>query len=279
MLLDQTLNFLKEHNLTVDPSLDEQQLIDSDVIGRLIEYAKVEKKDTVLEIGPGIGNITIQLAESSGHLHVIEKNQKFIGPLRERCRSYSNITLVHADALREPYPKFNKLVSNLPYRICEAVLQRLKFENFDTSSLIVSSSFAEKTTSPQKDESYSKLSFTAQLLFDIKIVENLSPDSYHPQPRVETSIITISPRTKTSKTVQVMQDLLRQTDKKTRNALREAFIRTGIKSTKKKSNKFISGLDFDDSILQLRVARLSLKDLEEIQKTIENGWISMGNNK
>lgn len=270
MLLDQTLNFLKEHNITIDPSLDEQQLIDPNVIERLVDYAKVGKEDTVLEIGPGIGNITIELADASGHLYAIEKNQKFIGPLIERFRPYSNITFVHADALREPYPVFNKLVSNLPYRICEAIIHRLKYENFDTASLIVSSSFAEIIIAHQKDPLYSKLSYVARLFFDIKLVERISPDSFHPQPSVETSAITISPRKNTSKTDQVMQDLLRQTDKKTRNALRESFIRTGITSTKKTSIEYISGLDLDDSILQRRAVRLSLKDLMEIQKIIDN---------
>lgn len=270
MLLDQTLNFLREHNITIDPSLDEQQLIDPNVIERLIEYAEVGKEDTVLEIGPGIGNITIQLAEASGHLYAIEKNQKFIAPLIERSECHSNITLVHADALREPYPVFNKLVSNLPYQICEALLNRLKYENFDASSLIVSSSFAEIITAKKNDSTYSKLSLVAKFFFDIKLVENLSPDSYHPPPRVDTSIITLCPRKNISKTGQVMQDLLRQSDKKTRNALRESFIRTGITSTKKKSMEFISGLNLDDSILQLRAARLSLVDLMEIQKIIDN---------
>jgi len=270
MLRDQTLNFLKEHNITIDPSLDEQQLIDPAVIENLIEYAKVGKEDIVLEIGPGIGNITIQLAEASGHLHVIEKNQKFIRPLIERCRPYSNITLVHGDALREPYPVFNKLVSNLPYRICEAILNRLKYENFDAASLIVSSSFAKIVTAQKNDSNYSKLSFVAKLFFDIALVENLSPDSFYPQPSVETSAITLSPRKNMSKTDQVMQDLLRQSDKKTRNALRESFIRVGIASTKKKSIEYISSLGFDESTLQKRVARVSLISLKEIQQIITN---------
>lgn len=270
MLRDQTLNFLKEHNLTIDTSLDEQQLIDPNVIESLIEYAKVGKKDTVLEIGPGIGNITIQLAEASGYLYAIEKNQKFIAPLIERCESYSNITLVHADALREPYPVFNKLVSNLPYRICESVLNRLKYEKFDAASLVVSSSFANILTAQKNDSTYSKLSLVTKLFFDITLVENITPDSYHPPPRVDTCIITLCPRKKLTKTGQILQDLIRQSDKKTRNALREAFIRTGVTSTKKKSLVFISGLDLDDSIFQRRVALLSLKDLMEIQKNIEN---------
>lgn len=270
MLRDQTLNFLKEHNLTIDTSLDEQQLIDPNVIESLIEYAKVGKKDTVLEIGPGIGNITIQLAEASGYLYAIEKNQKFIAPLIERCESYSNITLVHADALREPYPVFNKLVSNLPYRICESVLNRLKYEKFDAASLVVSSSFANILTAQKNDSTYSKLSLVTKLFFDITLVENITPDSYHPPPRVDTCIITLCPRKKLTKTGQILQDLIRQSDKKTRNALREAFIRTGVTSTKKKSLVFISGLDLDDSIFQRRVALLSLKGLMEIQKNIEN---------
>ena len=270
MLRDQTLNFLKGHNLTIDTSLDEQQLIDPNVIESLIEYAKVGKKDTVLEIGPGIGNITIQLAEASGYLYAIEKNQKFIAPLIERCESYSNISLVHADALREPYPVFNKLVSNLPYRICESVLNRLKYEKFDAASLVVSSSFANILTAQKNDSTYSKLSLVTKLFFDITLVENITPDSYHPPPRVDTCIITLCPRKKLTKTGQILQDLIRQSDKKTRNALREAFIRTGVTSTKKNSLVFISGLDLDDSIFQRRVALLSLKDLMEIQKNIEN---------
>jgi 16S rRNA (adenine1518-N6/adenine1519-N6)-dimethyltransferase len=268
MLLDQTLKFLNQYNISIDPSLDEQQLVDIEAINSLIKHARLDKNDTVIEIGPGIGNITIELAEVAGNVYALEKNQKFIEPLTERCSAFTNITVVHGDALRETYPEFTKLVSNLPYRICEAVFQRLTQEIFDTACLITSSSFAEKITARKMDKHYSKLSLISQIFFEVRLVENIPPDSYYPQPQVETSVITLHPCTNISKPIQIMQDLLRQNDKKTRNALREAFIRTGLSSTKKKSKQIISNFNLPESILEKRVARLPLTSLEIIYQNI-----------
>ena len=85
-LSSQTLQTLLKYNITLKASLDEQQIIDSDLIKRFLIYCEIKKDETVLEIGPGVGNITKHLLETECKLICIEKNPKFIPILEERFR-------------------------------------------------------------------------------------------------------------------------------------------------------------------------------------------------
>jgi len=116
--------------------------VDAGVIERLIDYSGVRGQDTALEIGAGCGNITDALAGVAGKVFAVEKNHKFIPMLEERTASTGNVVIVLGDALRIGLPSFDKLVSNLPYSICESFMQRLIHMDFESAAVIVSSSFA-----------------------------------------------------------------------------------------------------------------------------------------
>jgi len=100
MLREETLKLMEKHNITLDPSLDEQQLVDPGVIERLIMSADVNPNDTALDIGAGLGNITVPLAGSARRVYAVERDPKFLPALRERTAGLGNVVIVHGDALR-----------------------------------------------------------------------------------------------------------------------------------------------------------------------------------
>ena len=85
---------LTRFNVAVDSSIDEQQLIDPDVINRFTEYSGIEPRETVLEIGPGAGNITEQLLKQARYLICIEKNPKYIPILEHRFKGSDNLKVI-----------------------------------------------------------------------------------------------------------------------------------------------------------------------------------------
>src|SRR3972149_3378033 len=115
MLLEETLALLGRFGVCLDSSLDEQQLVDQGVVELLISAAEIEKRDTVLEVGSGVGNITSSLTGKADRVVAVEKNPKFIPILRERFGNLPNFDLILGDALRVQLPRFDKVVSNLPY--------------------------------------------------------------------------------------------------------------------------------------------------------------------
>ena len=272
MLRDQTLELLQKHGLSAEAALDEQQLVDPKVITVMIEASGLNSSDTVLEIGPGAGNITIELAKKAKKVYAIEKNPKFLSLLEERLTG-SGVEVILGDALTTFLPSFDVLVSNLPYAIVEAMLQRLKRLRFRAASLIVPSTLANTITAQKGEFNYSKLSLEIHLYFDLSMVSFVMPVSYYPEPKTETVIIVLKPREAKGPAEAVVWHLLKQGDKKVLNALREAFISSSAKgypSTKRTAKEAVGVLGLDKSILEKRVASLSLADIELIFGRLEH---------
>jgi len=272
LLREQTLNLLKRYELRVEASLDEQQLIDPKVIRSLIEASGIRATDKVLEIGPGAGNITVELGAKASKVFVVEKNPKFIPLLRERLQPL-NVEIIIGDALVIYLPDFDILVSNLPYAIVEAMLRRLKLLRFRSASLIVPSSMASTLTAQIGEADYTKLTCEAHLFFDFSLVTTVKPESYYPEPNTATSIIALKPREFLKPTEVIARSLLLQEDKNVGNALREAFISASPHSypkTKKAAKRIVETLGLGREILEKRVARLSLGDLDTILDRLEH---------
>ena len=235
------------------------------MIERLIEYAGVGGQDTVLEIGAGCGNITVALAAIAGKVLAVEKSDKFIPMLEERTAPTGNVVLVHGDALRIGLPPFDKLVSNLPYSICEAVLNMLTRLEFERASLVVSSSFARTVVAGEGDPGFSRLSLLVGAFFKAEKREDVPPEAYHPPPGGPTSVITLEPREASDRGEAVLRNVLLQDDKKLKNALREAIIASsrahGDPGTKREARGLIESIELDSATLEKKVARLSLSDL------------------
>ena len=272
MLRDQTLDLLQRFGLRVEAALDEQQLIDPKVIHSLIEASGIRETDKVLEIGPGAGNITVELAARASKVFAVEKNPKFIPLLRERLQQL-NVEIIIGDALVIYLPDFDILVSNLPYTIAEATLQRLKQLRFRSASIIVPSSLASTLTAQIGGADYTKLTCEARLFFDFSIVTTVKPESYYPEPKTATSIIALKPRESLKPAEVVARHLLLQGDKKVGNALREALISAsphGYPTTKKAAKQVVEKLGLGEETLEKRVARLSLGDLDTILDRLEH---------
>jgi len=264
MLRDRTQAFLSTFGIDLDPSLDEQQLIDEEVIANLIDFSGVGGDDMVLEVGPGVGNITEGLLRKAKTVICIEKNSKYIPVLRERFKHHPNLDIVLGDALHEKLPHSDRLVSNLPYMICEAFLQRTFRMEMKSATFIVPSGFAKILEARAGEPIYSKLSLQARLFYDQETHMEVPPSSYIPAPRTETCIISLVPKASSTVADEALKELFRQGDKLAKNALREALIRAGICDTKRQAVSFIAESGVPVETLGRRVTRLSLKEIASL---------------
>ena len=255
---------LSKHRIQIDPALDEQQLIDPAIIQRFTAYCEVQPEETVLEIGPGAGNITEALLEEARYLICIEKNQKYLPVLHDRFQENAKLKIIHDDALKTYLPKHDRLVSNLPYMIAEAFFQRTLRLVFKSATFIVPTGFSETLQAQASEPEYSKLSFLSQLFYNTIYRETVPPESYLPVPKTSTAIITLKPRTTNNLPEKTLKELIKQGDKYTKNALREALIQAEVCSSKKEARNFITRLGLEQRILQSWVSRLNLNDLQGI---------------
>ncbi len=270
MLRERTHEYLSTYGIYLDPSLDEQQLIDEEVIARLVDSSGVGDGDVVLEVGPGVGNITEVLLRRAKTVICIEKNPKYIPVLRARFKHYPYLEVIPGDVLHDELPHSDRLVSNLPYMICEAFLQRMLRMDIKSAAFIVPRGFAEILKAKDGEPEYSKLSLQAQLFYDPEIHMEVPPTAYLPEPRTETCIISLVPRPSSKVSDEAFKQFFRQGDKLVKNALRESLIRAGICETKRQAAAFIAESEIPVEILDKSTTRLSLKEIESVGNWLRN---------
>lgn len=242
--------------------------MDEAVIEKLVDLSGICPGETVLEIGPGTGNITASLLERAGKVIAVEKNFKYFPVLRGRFGKEPNLEIIHHDILFYRIPAIDRVVSNLPYMISEAVIRRLFKVPFRSAAFVLSSGFAEKITAEHSEERYSKLSHLTGVFFDARLEAEVSNSAYLPAPNVSTAIVTLQTREPEDEHHGLMQELFKQEDKKTVNALREALIWVGVSGTKREARSKIVELNIPTSLLEAPLSRLSLEQILELDELL-----------
>ena len=114
-LAKETKQILNENGIILNKNLGQNYLIDDFKRKKIIEYAKLTKEDTVLEIGPGIGTLTIELAKKAKRVIAIEQDTTIFNILQKRLENegIDNVELINGDAVKVDFPEFNKIKRNL----------------------------------------------------------------------------------------------------------------------------------------------------------------------
>jgi len=260
-LRETTRLLLQRHGVTPDPSMDEQQLVDDEAIDRLVGSAGVEPGDVVVEVGPGSGNITERLLSSARRVIAVEKSLKYVPVLLDRFRGATSLEIIIGDALRADIPHHDRLVSNLPYMIGEAILHRFPHMLFKRASVIIPEGLGEKLTAGTGSSGYTKLTYFTQLFYVVSRVCMVPPSAYMPEPGTSTWIVTLTPRGPLGRGEHAVREMLLQSDKLVKNATREALIRAGRCGTKREARSMMERLQIPASTMAKSVSRLSLKEL------------------
>lgn len=188
---------LKKYNIKPSKRLGQNFLIEENVLGKIIESAELSKNDIILEIGPGLGVLTIELAKRVKKVIAIEKDKRFCDILKENLKDYKNAEIINADILKI-FNKFSisdyKLVANLPYYITSPVI-RLFLEaeqKPEMMILMVQKEVAQRIIA--KPPKMSILSIAVQFYAEAKIIDYISKNCFYPQPKVDSAIIKIVPK-------------------------------------------------------------------------------------
>lgn len=171
-------------------------LIDKNVLDKIVEAAELKKDDTVLEIGPGLGILTKELASRVGQVIAVEKDKKLVRHLVETIQQYNNITIVDADFLRIDISKLDlgkqyKVVANLPYSITSDAVCKIMEATSAPSSvvLMVQKEVAERICA--KPGNMNLLALSVQYYGTPKLLFKVSKESFWPAPKVDSAVIKI----------------------------------------------------------------------------------------
>ena len=177
--------------------LGENYLIDGNIKEKIIDEIRIKKSDTVLEIGPGLGSLTLDLAKSGAKVYAVEKDRKAFSILSGLAgEDYPNLKLFNEDILKFdpkdilPAGKI-KVVGNLPYYITTPIIEYL-IENrlsFETIIITVQKEVANRLLAEAASEDYSALSCFVQYHTKPSYIHTIKRTSFYPVPEVDSSLI------------------------------------------------------------------------------------------
>ncbi|MFA6461037.1 MAG: rRNA adenine N-6-methyltransferase family protein [Candidatus Woesearchaeota archaeon] len=240
---------------------DQHFLQDPKVIEASLKAAELKKTDVVLEIGPGKGVLTAELAKKCKTVIAIELDQEFKDDLATLPK---NVEVIFGNALElMEFEPFNKIVANIPYSISEPLLKKMLKLNFDLAVLLVGQKFAELLVGKSKWNSITNL------FFRIEKLEWVPRECFSPKPRVDSMLIKLEKRTtKLTEPEQIIKELISQDDKKIKNALMFSFMRVR-NITKKQAKEQMDKLLLYKELLNKRVEHLSNVQFEILEERIK----------
>jgi len=263
MLSRETLKILKENNIRLDKRKGQNYLVDSNILAKIIEYSEISPDDVILEIGAGIGTLTIPLSKKAKKVIAIEQDQKIAAILEKRLENLdiSNVAVLAADATKIDFPEFNKVVSNLPYKISSLITFKLLKYDFDYAILMYQLEFAQRMIAKPGDSNYSRLSLMLHFCGDVELLFEVSKHCFFPQPKISSAVIKLVPNKKAKVDeffIKTSRALFQHKKKKVRNALLDSFHEIADVD-KKEAKEIVSKLD--PHLLSERVVKL---DPEEV---------------
>ena len=197
---------IREHALSARKSLGQNFLLDLNLTARIARAAGPLDDATVVEIGPGPGGLTrALLALGARHVIAVEHDARAIPALEAIARRYpGRLEIVCADAQTfDPKPYLGsakaKIVANLPYNIATVLLIGwLSVEPwppwFDMMVLMFQREVAERIVARENEEAYGRLGVLANWRAETKILFDISPAAFVPQPKVTSSVVRLVPR-------------------------------------------------------------------------------------
>jgi len=208
-LLTQTKRQLRHFDLQVRKGLGQHFLIDKGVLGLITSTAELTSTDTVMEIGPGLGVLTKELARQAGWVLAIELDNKLATILKKTLASFGNVTIINEDILKvEPAtllqerktrfppavdsPFSYKVVANLPYYITSPVLRHFLEASARPQIMVVMVQKEVAEAIVAKPGQMSLLSISVQLYGEPTIISYIPAQCFYPVPEVDSAILRVS---------------------------------------------------------------------------------------
>ncbi|MGX8694244.1 MAG: 16S rRNA (adenine(1518)-N(6)/adenine(1519)-N(6))-dimethyltransferase RsmA [Methanobrevibacter sp.] len=191
-----TKSILKQHGITLNKNLGQNYLIDKNKRDQIVHFGNISENDIVLEIGTGIGTLTIELAKRAKKVIAIEQDENIYKILTKRLKDekIDNVELINDDALSVDFPKFNKIISNLPYQISSPITFKFLEYDFDLAILMYQKEFAERMNGEVGSKNYSRLSAMLYFKCNVEKLTDVSSESFIPKPKIDSTVVRLTPK-------------------------------------------------------------------------------------
>lgn len=199
-----TKKILERYDLHAKKSLGQNFIIDTNILENIVKAGSVDEHTTVIEIGPGIGALTEQIAKKAKEVLAFEIDGRFIPVLEDTLSDYSNITVFNEDILEVDFEKFEEehledvdrlvVMANLPYYITTPIVMHLLESPLaiEEMVLMMQKEVAQRLEAEPSTKEYGSLSIAIQSYVDVELAFTVPRTVFMPQPNVNSAIVRLS---------------------------------------------------------------------------------------
>ncbi len=186
---------LTRHGLGADTSLGQHFLVDRATLAAIVAAAGLEPDDEAWEVGPGLGTLTVELAQRARRVVTVELDGRLLPLLAETLAAWPNAEVVHGDALRVDFSQASRgahFVANLPYQVGTAVLAKvLSCGRFERAVVLVQREVADRLVARAGTAAYGSLSLWVAHHARARIVRTVPPGAFMPPPKVTSAVVVL----------------------------------------------------------------------------------------
>lgn len=259
-------NFLEKYSIFPSKRLGQNFLIDKFSVKKIIKEANISAKNIVLEIGPGTGNLTQEIAKRAKKIIGVEKDPKMFQILKERFKNFPNVEIILGDIRKMEDKKIKiknhyKIVANLPFYLTAPIIRKfLEKENHpEEMILVVQKEFAQRICA--KPPHMNLLAVSVQFYAQAKIIDYIPKTSFWPKPKVDSAILKIFNINQNPK---INRDLFFKIVKAGFSHKRKTLVNNLSKKIKIEKEKIKEIFKKNNIPLNQRPENLTLKDWQKI---------------
>ncbi|WP_316572786.1 16S rRNA (adenine(1518)-N(6)/adenine(1519)-N(6))-dimethyltransferase RsmA [Neobacillus sp. YIM B06451] len=201
-----TRTILEKYGFSFKKSLGQNFLIDTNILRKIVDAAGINGETGAIEIGPGIGALTEQLAKASKKTVAFEIDQRLLPILEDTLSPYSNVKVIHSDFLkadaaaviREEFDPGMDLVvaANLPYYVTTPIIMKILEEKLPVRAIVVmlQKEVADRISARPGSKDYGSLSIAVQYYTEAETVMVVPKTVFVPQPNVDSAVIRLNVR-------------------------------------------------------------------------------------
>lgn len=200
-----TMDLVKRHGFKFTKSLGQNFLIDDNIVDKIVAGAGIGPSDKIIEVGPGIGTLTREMASRAGTLMAVEIDKNLIPILTDTLGDFENVKIVNEDIIKADIRGLIdenldggpvKLVANLPYYITTPIIMRFLEEDINVTDIVVmvQKEVAERMNAQPGGKDFGALSVAVQFYCDTEIVAKVPRHLFVPQPNVDSIVIALRVR-------------------------------------------------------------------------------------
>ena len=258
-------------NVSPKKFLGQHFLIDENISKKIVNAVNLKEFDKIVEIGPGKGALSKYLFDFSDKLILVEYDTESVEFIKSSFKKH-NPNIIKKDFLKYNLKDVltqtskNLIIGNFPYNISSQIIFKILENYLLVGNLIgmFQKEVAERIISKPNSKEYGIVSVRTQLLYDVKILFDVSPNVFFPKPRVNSSVISMTRK----KNININFDL----------KLFDRLVKLSFQQRRKKIKNSLKKLDIkenilEDSIFGLRPEQLSVNDFIRLTQKISNETI------